>query len=213
MPTPAAKSTIATTPASTTVSTTVLRTVPTTDIIELAPFAIHLPAQWSILRSSDDAWIDQLHDLQRTHPHLEHYIQKLLPASLAETSVIVAWAPSPLADTLVVAAITPADGLSLQGYLDAMTEELAQSRLIVGSAVTVHEAQLRYDLHQDNIPLALIQYTRSAKTKEQKIAGYQAAMLDSTTDRLLLLTIITPDPVAQASQVMIESLFRTITVE
>jgi len=197
----------------TTASTTALSTVPTTDTIALAPFTIYLPTQWPVLHSSDGGWSAQLQQLQRTHPHLEHYIQKLLPAALAGTKVIFAWNQSPSSNTIIVAAITPADGLTLQGYLSAITEELEQSRLMVGSAVTVRQAQMYYDLHQENIPLAFVHYTLTPKTKEQKIAGYQAAMLDSKTDHLLLLTIITPDPVAEEAQALITSIFRTITVE
>ena len=192
---------------------TTVTAIPITDTIELAPFTLHLPALWPVLHAGDAGWNAQLQQMQRTHPHLEHYLQKLLPTALGGTTVIVAWNPAPPANTFIFAAITPADGLTLQGYLAAMTEELEQSRLMVGSAVTVRQAQLNYDLHQDNIPLAIIHYTLTPKTKEQKIAGYQAAMLDSQTDRLLLLTIITPDPVVEESQAMITAMLRTIAVE
>ena len=187
--------------------------VPIADTIALAPFTIHLPATWPMLHAGDAGWNAQLQQIQRTHPHLEHYLQKLLPAALAGTTVIVAWNPSPPASTIVMAAITPANGLTLQGYLSAITEELEQSRLMVGSAVTIHQAQMRYDLHQANIPLAFVHYTLTPKTKEPKIAGYQAAMLDSQTDQLLLLTIITPDSAAEESQAIITSILRTIAVK
>jgi hypothetical protein len=185
----------------------------TTATIELAPFTIHLPTQWPVLHAGDARWDAQLQQLQRTNPHLEHYLQKLLPAALAGTKISLAWSPSPPADTLVVVAVAPADGLTLAGYLRAVTEELEQSRLTVGSAVTIQQAQIEYDLHQAGLPLALIHYTLTPKTKEQKIVGYQAALLDSQTNHLLLLTLITPDPPTAEAQALITSIFRTIAVE
>lgn len=173
--------------------TTAPSPVLTTDHIALRPFTLTLAAPWPVLRPTDAAWQSQLQQLAANQPRLAHYLAALATTPSLEKSIALIWPPAPSNDLVLAAAVTPADGLTLQSYLAALQEEVAQSRLLLGSAVTLKRAEIRYDLRQDHLPAATVHYTLPA-TPDAAGTGYQAVMIDKTGTQLLLLTAVTTDP-------------------
>lgn len=113
---------------------------------------------------------------------------------------------------MLVAAVAPADGLTLQAYLAAAQTALEQSRLTLGTGLVVQSATLRYDLQAAQIPLATIQYTLPVKATDTSgaVTCYQAAMLDQTGTHLLLLTFVAQSVHLPAIQAQIETILANL---
>lgn len=188
----------------------------TTDHIALPPFTITLAAPWPVLRPSDGEWAGRLQAIAATQPMLTHYVAALA-AVPRETTIALTWPAAATTDLQIVAAVIPADGLTLQGYLAAVKEEFAQSRLLLGAAVTIKSAALRYDLRQDHVPVATLHYTQAARPganpADAPSTGYQAVMIDKTGKHLLLLTAVTHDVVPTNALALFDALVATIQEE
>lgn len=185
----------------------------TTDQLALPPFTLPLGSLWSVLFPTDESWSAKLQQLASEKPMLNPYWTALAAAPDNETVLALTWPPTTTIDLLLVVARTSAEGLTLQSYLAATKEELAQSRLLLGAAVMVSQAEIRYDLRKDHIPAATIRYTLPAKAPNQVRTGYQVAMLDKNGDDLLLLTAITQDADPTKALTLIDSLVATIQEE
>ena len=196
----------------TTAPTTAPSPVLTTDHIALFPFTLALTAPWPVLRPTDAAWQSQLQQLAANQPRLAHYLAALATTPSLEKSIALTWPPAPSNDLVLAAAVTPADGLTLQSYLAALQEELAQSRLLLGAAVTLKRAEIRYDLRQDHRPVATVHYTLPA-TQNTAGTGYQAVMIDKTGTQLLLLTTVTTDPNPAPMLALLDAIVATIQEE
>ena len=193
-------------------ATTAPSPVLTTDHIDLLPFTLTLAAPWPVLRPTDAAWQTQLQQLAANQPRLAHYLAALATTPSLEKSIALTWPPTPPNDLVLAAAVTPADGLTLQSYLAAIQEEVAQSRLLLGAAVTLKRAEIRYDLRQDHLPVATVHYTLPV-TPDAAGTGYQAVMIDKTGTQLLLLTAVTPDPNPAAMLALLDAIVATIQEE
>jgi hypothetical protein len=195
-------------------------TAVTTTTIALAPFIIELPTPWLLLQPESQAWFSQVQQVQATKPRLVHYLETLLTVQ-PKAAMVVAWHTAPSTDLTLIVAVTRAEGLTLQSYLAAAREELEQSRLMVGSGVRVKSADIRYDLHQAQVPVMTLHYTldmaksagKATEATEDSITGYQAVMLDPTGEHLLLLTFITHNPTAEAALPLIDSIVAAIQIE
>lgn len=185
----------------------------TTDHLALPPFTLSLGAPWSVLVPRDGAWSTKLQQLAAEKPMLNHYWAALATLPASETRLALTWPPTATTDLLLVVAITPAEHLTLQGYLAAAKEELAQSRLLLGAAVTVSQAEMRYDLREDHIPVAIVRYTLPAGTHPNASTGYQAALLDKTGTSLLLLTALTHEAEPSKALAQIDALVAAIQEE
>jgi hypothetical protein len=181
-----------------------------TDRITLAPFTIILPTSWPVLRPTEIAWAAQLAQIETQNPPLAYYLMALTTTAAVRKTIALAWLPTPEGELTLTATVVPADGVSLPGYLAAAQTELAQSRLALGSGITVQRAVIRYDLHEEHIPVATILYTmpgsKTGVTERRPVTGYQAAMLDTTGTHLLLLTFVTPQTQPDATVALIESI-------
>lgn len=193
-------------------ATTAPLPVLTTDHIALFPFTLALTAPWPVLRPTDAAWQSQLQQLAANQPRLAHYLAALATTPALAKSMALTWPPTSPNNLVLAAAVTPADGLTLQSYLAALQEELAQSRLLLGAAVTLKRAEIRYDLHQDHRPVATVHYTLPA-TQNTAGTGYQAVMIDKTGTQLLLLTTVTTDPNPAPMLALLEAIVATIQEE
>lgn len=185
----------------------------TADQLPLPPFTLALGAPWSVLRPIDEGWGAKLQQLASEKPMLSRYWTALATLPNRETALALTWPPTATTDLLLAAALTPAEGLTLQSYLAAAKEELAQSRLLLGAAVTVGQAEIRYDLRADHIPVAIIRYTLPAKDSQHVSTGYQVAMLDKSGTYLLLLTAITQDADPTKALAQIDTLVASIQEE
>lgn len=193
-------------------ATTAPSPVLTTDQIALRPFTLTLAAPWPVLRPTDTAWQTQLQQLAANQPRLAHYLTALATTPTLAQRIALTWPPTPPNNLVLAAAVTPADGLTLQSYLAAVQDELAQSRLLLGAAVTLKKAAVRYDLRQDHLPVATVLYTLPA-TQDTAGTGYQAVMIDRTGSALLLLTAVTPDPNPAPMLALLETIVATIQEE
>ncbi|MBX3012765.1 MAG: hypothetical protein KF832_14715 [Caldilineaceae bacterium] len=211
--TPTALSTPTATPAIMTVLTTT---------VSMQPFTLTLPTPWTVYYSPAADWADQVQSLQSQVPELAHYLQ-VLASQAPTTTFVVAW-QSTAPSLTFLAASTPAADLSLQGYLAAVTEELEQSRLTMGSGIRIHSATLRYDLHQAHLPIAVVHYTlpydalhdntNAASTANDTAAlhGYQAALMEPNGEQLLLLTFISHTVLADEFVPLVEAIVAAIDV-
>lgn len=197
---------------STATATTAPSPVLTTDHIDLRPFTLTLAAPWPVLRPTDAAWQTQLQQLAANQPRLAHYLAALANTPALEKSIALTWPQTAPNQLVLAAAVTPTDGLTLQSYLAAVQEELAQSRLLLGAAVTLKRAAIRYDLRQDHLPVATVHYTLPA-TPDAAGTGYQAVMIDKTGTQFLLLTAVTPDPNPAPMLALLEAIVATIQEE
>lgn len=182
------------------------------DQIPLHPFTITLTAPWSVLRPTDATWHNQLQQVAANQPRLAHYLAALATTPPLEQNVVLTWPPSASDDFVLATAVIPADNLTLQSYLAAVQEELAQSRLLLGAAVTLKSAEIRYDLRQDHLPVATVHYTVPA-THDAVGTGYQAVMIDKTGTWLLLLTAVTADPNPAPMLAQLDTIVATIQEE
>lgn len=210
---PPAPATLTATSQSTATMTPTPVPILTTDHLALPPFTLSLGAPWSVLVPTDGAWSTKLQQLAAEKPMLSPYWAALgdLPAN--GTHLALTWPPPATADLLLVAALIPAEALTLQGYLAAAKEELAQSRLLLGAAVTVSQAEIRYDLREDHIPVAIVRYTLPTSAYTNASTGYQAALLDKTGTQLLLLTALTHEADPSRALAQIDALLATIQEE
>ena len=200
MMTPPAKPT-ATLPA------TALESVTTLDI---APFTLTLPEPWSALRPRADEWRAQVQTLAASKPALAQVAEALLAMQPTTTTVVLAWPASTVAAITLVAAVTPAEAVSLQTYVATAATELQQSAT-ADAKVTVHSANIRYDLHPEQLPLAILHYTMQPNdTTAPLITGYQAMTIDKTAAHLLLLTFTIHEPQPASALAVVESIIATL---
>lgn len=178
----------------------------TTDQIVLSPFILALEQPWAVLRPEDQAWNAKIQQLAAAKPLLTHYWAALAALSDSKTALALTWPPTATTDLWLVVAVTPAEELTLQGYLAAAAAELGQSRLLLGTAMMVNQATLRYDVRPDHIPVATIRYTLPDGAHKQAVTGYQTAMLDKTGTHLLLLTAVTHDPDPAKAVALVDAL-------
>lgn len=178
--------------------------------ISLASFVITLPAPWPVLRPTDRNWTDQIAQIQTENNQFAPYLAALAAMPMLTDTVAIAWSPAADLNLALTAIVLPADGLTLQSYLAAAKTELEQSRLALGSGVTIEHAAIRYDLHETHIPLAILQYTMPAAPSGQDattmVTGYQAAMLGQTGRDLLVLTFVTRQPQPEVVVTEIETI-------
>lgn len=165
---------------------------------------------WAVLRPEDEAWAAKIQQLAAAKPLLTHYWSALAALPANEISLALTWPPTTTTDLILVVAVAPAEELTLQGYLAAAKEELGQSRLLLGAAITVNQAALRYDVRQDHIPVATIRYALPAAAKGDAGTGYQAAMIDKTGMHLLLLTAVTHDPDPAKAVTLVDTLMAAV---
>lgn len=186
------------------------RTLIPTEHINLAPFVITLPAPWLVLRPTDRDWTDQIAQIQAKNNQFAPYLAALAAMPVLTDTVAITWSPAEELNLALTAMVLPADGLTLQSYLAAAKTELEQSRLALGSGVTIEHAAIRYDLHEAHIPIAILQYTmpatRGGHEAPTTATGYQAVMLGQTGRYLLVLTFVTQHPPPEAVETALETI-------
>jgi hypothetical protein len=190
-----------------------------TSSIQLTPFAITLPSPWSVEHFSAAAWQSQLQRQQEDKPTLAHYFRILRAVETVETGVVLTWPTASTTELTMLAVVAPVADLSLQTYLTEATTELEQSRLTVGSGLRLTSAQIRYDLHEAQLPVAMLSFTLpqsgppgSPSQPEQRVQGYQVAMLDPAGSHLLLLTFISRDPMPDLAEKLMEAIIATVAI-
>jgi len=185
--------------------------IETTATLNLAPFTLTLPEPWSALRPRADEWQRQVQTLAAIQPALAQAAEALLAMQPATTTVVLAWPGTTQPAITLVAAVTPAEDVSLQTYVATAAAELQQPA-ITGAKVTMHSASIRYDLHPEQLPLAILHYTMPASDSATApiITGYQAMTIDKTAAHMILLTFTIHDAQPAAALAVIESIVATL---
>lgn len=191
-----------------------------TALLALAPFTITFPAPWSLLRPERNGWAQQLQSLQETKPELASDLEAIGAMAEDDTALALAWPPSavpqPGAAITLVAAVTPAEDLTLSTYLNAVTDAFASAALVAQPHITVTNSSIRYDLHEAGLPVAILRYvTTDVITGETNTAAlptthYQAVLLDKSGEKLLLLTFVIRDAEPTAALAIINAIVATI---
>lgn len=191
-----------------------------TALLALAPFTITFPAPWSLLWPERNGWAQQLQSLQETKPELASDLEAIGAMADDETAVALAWPPStvpqPGAAITLVAAVTPAENLTLSTYLNAITDTFASAALVAQPHITVTNSSIRYDLHEAGLPVAILHYvtadviTGETSTAAPPTTHYQAVLLDKSGEKLLLLTFVIRDAEPTAALAIINAIVATI---
>lgn len=195
-----------------------------TAILALAPFTITFPAAWSVLRPERNTWIQAVKHLQQTKPELAGDLDTISAMAAGETTLALAWQPATTTtlstkintkintEISLVAAVTPAEDLTLSTYLTALTDELSKSELATKPPITLQSVSIRYDLHQEGIPVAVLHYvtTEEPGAAVPLTTHYHAVLLDETATHLLMLTFTVRDPQPAAALTVIDAIIATI---
>ncbi len=138
--------------------------------------------------------------------------EAILAMQALTPTVALAWSPANTPAITLVAAVTPAEALTLQRYLAAAEADLQQTPSPSGVNITVQQATIRYDLHPAHWPLAILHYTMQASDQAASpvVTGYQVMTLDKTATHLLLLTFTIQEAEPAAALAMVESIVATL---
>lgn len=199
-----------------------VRRVEHTAILAMAPFTVTFPTPWSLLKPNQSEWGTTVAAVPQGKPALAADLEAILAMADAATSVALAWPPTTQPDISLIAAVVPADDLTLSTYLAAARAALEPEAAVEGVHVTIKKAGVRYDLHQEQLPVAVLHYelTEEKTTEETSAAtenapaapttGYQAVLLDGTGAHLLLLTFTVHAVEPDAAVTLIESIVAAI---
>ncbi|MEZ4733550.1 MAG: hypothetical protein R3E79_41165 [Caldilineaceae bacterium] len=188
------------------------RGVEQTAMLAMAPFTVTFPTSWSLLRPTQSEWDTQVATVQQVQPVLAADLDAILAMADQATAIALAWPPAEQPDISLRAAVVPADDLTLSTYLAAARAALETAPPVEGVPIAIKDVGIRYDLHQEQLPVAVLHYEISGEkiTEEAPTTGYQAVLLDSTGAHLLLLTFTVRSAEPDAALTLVESIVAAI---
>lgn len=162
-----------------------------TFVSERGGFTLTLPSGWR-LTDMVDAADEQLPArlAQTPNAQLVELADAFLAADgLANVEVVALYEAGPAHAALVIA-VVPQHDLTLQTYVRAAVQQLAQF-----DGVTIEEQALRYDMLPNNLPLTAI-HTSSSVSPVQAItdSSYQLTFLSPASEHLTIFTFSTALP-------------------
>jgi hypothetical protein len=159
------------------------RTTELTTTINLPPFTLTFPTAWSVRYSYPET-------IEPPTVTDANNLETIRNAATDGTEFAHAWQTTTAQQISLVAAVTPADKLTLSAYLTNLTRSITQPNENDQSRLTLNRAKMLYDLHQDGVPIALAQctITHQDRLHTQPTDHYHAAIMNRAADKMLLLT-------------------------